>query len=57
MPCPEKFCETLVEYGVAGEIIAKIDCGYEKIVSKSLKKGKSPILQIRALDNRKQPQP
>ena len=45
MPCPEKFRETLVEYGVAGEIIAEIDCGYEKIVSKSPKKAKAQFFK------------
>ena len=37
MPSPEKFHETLAEYGIAADVIAKIDEGYEHLTSKSKK--------------------
>ena len=41
MPSPEKFHETLVEYGVSEDIIAKIDKGFENIISKTKKETKA----------------
>ena len=41
MPSPEKFRETLLVYGVPEEIIAEVNQGYEKIVSKSTKAAKA----------------
>lgn len=49
MPCPEKFKETLVKYGVDKETIQLINNGYEDIVSKTPKKIKAAYFK-RAMD-------
>ena len=38
MPCPEKFRETLVRYGVNPDVIARINDGYETLASSAPKK-------------------
>lgn len=41
MPCPEKFKESLVKFNVDEKVIARINEGYEDIVSKTPKKKKA----------------
>ena len=41
MPSPEKFHETLIEYGISEDIISKIEYGYEDITTKTKKETKS----------------
>ena len=38
MPCPEKFKQSLERFGVDGEVIARINQGYEALASKSPKR-------------------
>lgn len=45
MPSPEKFHETLVEHGVSEDIIAKIDKGFENIISKTKKETKAKFFK------------
>lgn len=49
MPSPEKFMETLVQFGVDEDIAREINAGYENIVSKTNKKIKSAYFR-QALD-------
>lgn len=49
MPCPEKFKETLVKYGVDEETIQLINDGYENIVSRTPKPRKAAYFK-RAMD-------
>ena len=49
MPCPEKFKETLQEFGIEKDIINKINDGYENLVSGSPKKEKAAYFK-RATD-------
>ena len=45
MPKPERFFETLVEYGVSEDIIAKIYNGFENVVSKTRKLSKAKLFK------------
>ena len=49
MPSPEKFRETLAEFGIDNAVVEKINCGYENVVSKTVKKVKSAYMK-QALD-------
>ena len=41
MPCPEKFKETMVTFGIPKEIIDDINTGFENTISSSPKKEKA----------------
>lgn len=49
MPCPEKFKQSLERFGVDGEVIARINQGYEALASKSPKRERAAYFK-RAVD-------